>query len=94
VTVQSVALATSGTATHGKTFKVTRLTVDLSNGVETKATSLKCTATLGGKHLAGTGVGGCTFHLPATAKGKKLSVKVTGKYKTKALAKAASFKVK
>lgn len=79
---------------HGKTFRVTGFTVDLSTGIETKATGLKCTATLGGKHLAGTGTGGCTFHLKATAKGKRLVVKVTGKYKTATVAKTYSFKVK
>ena len=94
VTVSSVAVASAGVPTHGKVFHISGLTVDLSNGVETKAKSLKCSATLGGKHLAGTGTGGCTFHLPATAKGKKLVVKVTGAYKSTKLAKTKTFKVK
>jgi hypothetical protein len=94
VTVTSVSAVYAGAPTHGKTFRVTGLAVDLSNGTEVKATSLKCSATLGGAHLAGTGAGGCTFHLPAKAKGKKLSVKVTGKYKSKTVTNTVSFKVK
>lgn len=94
VTISSVAVASAGVATDGKVFRISGLTVDLSNGVETKAKSLKCSATLGGKHLAGTGTGGCTFHLPKSAKGKKLVVKVTGTYKSSKLAKTKTFKVK
>lgn len=94
VTVSSVSVNAPATAVHGKTFRVAGLAVDLSNGVTTKATGLKCSASLGGVHLAGTGTGGCTFHLPKTAKGKKLSVRVTGKYKSKALATTVSLKVK
>jgi hypothetical protein len=94
VTVNSVTATYAGVPTHGKTFRVTGLTVDLSNGTEVKASSLKCSATLGGAHLAGTGTGGCTFHLSAKAKGKKLTIKVTGKYKAKTVANTVSFKVK
>jgi hypothetical protein len=94
VTVNSVTATYTGVPTHGKTFRVSGLTVDLSNGTEVKASSLKCSATLGGAHLTGTGTGGCTFHLPAKAKGKKLSIKVTGKYKSKTVANTVSFKVK
>lgn len=92
--ISSVAVAYAGVPHHGKVFRISGLTVDLSNGVETKASGLKCSATLGGKHLAGTGTGGCTFHLPATAKGKRLVIKVTGKYKTSTLARTKSFTVK
>lgn len=94
VTIDSVAVAVAGVPTHGRSFHVTALKVDLSNGAETKATGLKCSATVGGARLAGTGTGTCTFHLPATSKGKKLTLRVTGHYKAKTLVKTASFTVK
>jgi hypothetical protein len=92
--VTSVSVKVAGVATHGKTVRISGLGVNLSTGVVTKATGLKCTATLGGKHLAGTGTGGCTFHLPKTAKGKTLLVKVRGSYHATALAKTYKTRVK
>lgn len=89
VTVTSVTLVTPGAPTHGKWWHA-GLSVKLSSGSQAKATGLKCSATLGGKHFSSA----CSFKLPANAKGEKLSVKVTGKYKTKSLSKSASYTVK
>jgi galactokinase len=84
----------AGVPKHGASFRITKLDVDLSNGVEVKATSVKCSATVGGAHLAGTGAGGCTLHLPATAKGKALVVKVSGHYKAKTVSNTIHLTVK
>jgi hypothetical protein len=93
-TVSSVSVKVAGAATHGKSFRISGLAVSLSTGVVTKATGLKCTATLGGKHLAGSGAGGCTFRLSGTAKGKLLVVKVHGSYHSASLAKTYKARVK
>jgi hypothetical protein len=92
--VSSVSVTYAGVPKAGKTFKISSLAVHLSTGVDTKATKLHCSATLGGKHLAGSGTAGCTFRLPATAKGKKLVIKVTGKYRTVSLARTQRFTVR
>jgi hypothetical protein len=94
VTVDSVTAVYAGVAKHGASLRVTKLDVDLSNGVEVKATGVKCSATVGGAHLAGTGVGGCTFRLPKTSKGKKLVIKVTGHYKAKVVSKTIHLTIK
>ena len=92
-TVSSVTATFAGTPHAGKSFRATGLTVDLSDGTEVKATGLSCSATLGGKKLVGTGTGHCTFKLAKTAKGKRLVVKVTGKYKSKTLTRTKAFTV-
>ncbi len=89
----SVAATLSGLAKAGKLFTVRSVTVNLSNGTQTKATSVKCTAKLGAVKLTGTGAGGCTFKLPKTAKGKKLTVTATGKYNTTTVVKTSVVKV-
>lgn len=45
-----------------------------------KPESYQCAAKLGAKTLRGTGAGGCTFAIPKTAKGKRLSVVLTASY--------------
>lgn len=92
--VSFVTPAYAGTPKAGKPFRISSLAVHLSTGTTVKATALRCTATLGGKHLAGSGTGGCTFRLPATAKGKKLVVHVKGKYRSVGVGGAYTFKVK
>lgn len=91
-TVSSVALVTSATPKAGKPFTAS-LKVNLSTGISAKATGLKCTAKLAGKAFKGSGTGGCTIHLPKTAKGKSLVVHATGKYKTTPVAATKTFKV-
>lgn len=93
-TVSSTAGVFQGVPTGGKAFVVKGLTVDLSTGVETKAKSVSCTATLNGKALRGAGAGGCTFRLPKTAKGERLAVHVTGLYGTTKLGKTYAFRVR
>ena len=78
----------------GARFVVGALSVKLSDGTAVSATGEKCTATLGGAKLAGHGAGGCTFALPKKAHGKRLSVKVTGKYAGLALGRTLAYKVK
>jgi hypothetical protein len=94
VTVSSTTAVYQGVPTSGKAFVVRGLTVDLSTGVETKAKGLACTATLGGKALKGTGAGHCTFRLPKTAKGERLSVHVTGTYGKTKLGKTYAFTIR
>jgi hypothetical protein len=94
VTIDSVTAVYAGVPKHGASFRITKLDVDLSNGVEVKATSMKCSATVGGAHLAGTGAGGCTFHLPKTSKGKKLVVRVSGRYKAKTVSNTVRLTIK
>ncbi len=85
-TVASTTVNVSGVARAGHRFTV-RLSVRLSNGATGHATSLRCRARLGSALLRGRGVGGCTFTVPRTAKGKRLAVLVTGSYAGKSLAK-------
>jgi hypothetical protein len=42
--------------------------------------SYQCAAKLGARTLRGTGAGGCTYAIPKTAKGKRLSVVLTASY--------------
>lgn len=89
-TVQSTLATFTGTPRAGTPFRATGLTVDLSNGTTVRATAVSCTATLGGKAIAGTGAGHCTFKLAKTARKKKLVVRVTGAYgSTRVVAKKA-----
>lgn len=92
-TVTSTVATFKGTPKAGRTFGVSSLAVDLSNGTTTKATKLSCTATLGGRAIAGTGAGHCTFKLPKTAKKKRLVVRVTGSYGTTRVVATKSFVV-
>ena len=86
-TVTSTTVNVSGVARAGHRFIVRSLSVRLSNGATAHATSLRCRARLGSALLHGTGLGGCTFTVPETAKGKRLVVLVTGSYAGKSLAK-------
>jgi hypothetical protein len=71
--------------TAGKTFVVTPAGLKLpSDGspvsIQPQPDSYACSASLKGVHLAGTGVGGCTFHLTKKARGKPLAVVLTVTY--------------
>jgi hypothetical protein len=92
-TVVSTSATFSGAPKAGHAFVVKSLDVDLSNGTTVKATGLKCTATLGGLAVHGTGAGGCTFKLPTTAKGKRLTVRAAGSYNGLGVVKTTTFKV-
>ena len=74
-------------------FVVRGLRVSLSTGTVTAAGSLKCTATLAGKTLRGTGKTGCTFHLGVRTRAKRLIIHVRGKYRTTAVRTTVSWKV-
>ena len=78
----------------GKRVHVGPLAVKLSDGTSVSATGSKCTATVGGAKLKGTGAGGCTFALPKKAKGKKLVVTVSGHYGGATLSKTVAYTVK
>jgi hypothetical protein len=92
--VSTVAAVYKGTPTAGKPFVISGLAVSLSTGAKTRAAALHCTAKLGGKVFKGGSRSGCVFHLPKTAKGLRLVVKVTGKYRTVAVSRSYSFKVR
>jgi hypothetical protein len=61
----------------GRTFRLSALQLTLQTGDRLPAARMSCFATLAGKRLRGTGRGGCTFRLPATAKGKRFVIAVT-----------------
>jgi hypothetical protein len=92
-TVVATSATFSGTPKAGHAFVVKSIDVDLSNGTTVRATGLKCTATLGGVVVHGTGAGACTFKLPKTAKGKKLTVRAAGSYNGLGVVKTTTFKV-
>jgi hypothetical protein len=71
---------TPDTPKAGKAFTVRVTEVGLSNGKTAKPTSYACKARIGSKTLRGTGRGGCTFRVPGSARGKKLTVTVTAAY--------------
>lgn len=94
VTVSRTTVSRFGVPTHGKVFRVTGLAVGLSDGTATTAIDARCRATLGRAHLTGTGPGGCTLRLPVTSKGKKLTVKVSGRYGSTPVAGRLSLRVR
>jgi hypothetical protein len=60
----------------GRAFRVAGVTVTLETG-ENRTATFRCRATLGGKSLRGSGVGGCRFALPRNARGKRLVLAIT-----------------
>ena len=69
----------------GRPFTVTPTELQLpatgtSAGLAPKPDSYSCRATLGVKAIAGSGVGGCTWTLPKTARKRMLAVVVTVNY--------------
>jgi hypothetical protein len=78
----------------GGKFHVGPFQVNLSDGTAVTATGVKCTATVGGVKLKGTGPGGCTFALPKKAKKKKLVVKVSGVYAGATISRTVTYVVK
>jgi hypothetical protein len=93
-TVKGTSVSVSAKPVAGKKFTVSSFNVDLTDGTSIELPGKKCTATLGGAKLKGSGAGGCTFALPKTAKGKKLSVKVSAKTSTVTLSKTITYVVK
>jgi len=61
----------------GATFRLRSLQLTLQTGDRAAAARFTCRATLARKRLRGTGRGGCTFRLPASARGKRFVVDVT-----------------
>ena len=93
VTVSSMHAVYTGKPKAGKAFVVRGLRVGLSTGTAAAATGVKCTATLAGKALKGTGATGCTFHLATGAKGERLIVHARGKYHVTAVRATVSWRV-
>jgi hypothetical protein len=93
-TVSTVGVTYAGLPTHGKSFRVTGLALGLSDGTAAAATGLTCTATLGAKRLAGTGVGGCQFTLPKRSKKQRLTLSVSGAYASSPVAKTSIWRVR
>jgi hypothetical protein len=67
-------------ARAGRPFVVTGVTLKLASDEEVAAASFRCRATLAGQVLRGKGAGGCTFAIPRSAKGKRLSLTITATY--------------
>ena len=65
----------------GAIFRPATVRAELSDGTAAPADSYRCVASLGGRLLRGTGRGGCTFKVPANAKGKRLVVTLHVTYK-------------
>jgi len=61
----------------GKVFRLAGTMLRLSNGTIVKADSILCVARLNGKRLAGR----CSWRIPASARGKRLTVLLTAHYK-------------
>ncbi len=81
-------------AKAGRRFVVGRFSARLSDGTAVATSAQRCSATLGGTTLHGTGAGHCTFVLPKKAKGKKLVVTVSGRDGTVALRKRLVYRVR
>jgi hypothetical protein len=61
----------------GKPFRVAGTTLRLDDGTTVKADSITCVAKLNGKRLQGR----CSWRIPKTARGKRLVVTLTARYK-------------
>jgi hypothetical protein len=83
----------SGKPKAGSAFTVRALRVHLSTGTVVAASSLKCTATLARKDFKGTGRTGCTFHLSAHSRGKRLVIHARGKVNATAVGTTVSWTV-
>jgi hypothetical protein len=64
---------------HGKPFRLTGTTLRVEDGTIVKADSITCVAKLNGKRLAGR----CSWRVPANARGKRLVVTLTARYKAR-----------
>lgn len=93
-TVTSTSVTVAVPAKAGARFHVGPFKINLSDGTSITATGEKCTATLGGVKLSGTGAGGCMFALPKTAKKKRLVVRVSGAYGGATVSKTVTYVVK
>jgi hypothetical protein len=99
--IQSVDVQTTPSAgpKAGKRFVVTPTALKLPPDGRSSSTpiipeSYSCKATLKGKPLAGTGIGGCTFAVPKKARGKTLNVVLTVNYEGVAKPVSLSFRVR
>jgi len=61
----------------GKVFRLAGTTLRLDDGTSVKADSITCVAKLSGKRLAGR----CSWRIPVSARGKRLAVTLTARYK-------------
>jgi hypothetical protein len=93
-TVKTAAARWTGNPVHGKAFRISGVTVSLSDGTVAQGSGTVCAATLAGKRLPGSGPGGCTFRLPKTSKGRRLVVKVTSSYGDTQLLGTYAFRVR
>jgi hypothetical protein len=78
----------------GKRFRVTRALVRFETGEGVTAESFRCIAKVGRKVLRGTGAGGCTFALPASARGKRLSLTITATFRDQSATATSSLRVR
>jgi hypothetical protein len=61
----------------GKAFRVASTSLRLEDGTDVKADSITCVAKLNGKRLKGR----CSWRIPANARGKRLVVTITARYR-------------
>jgi hypothetical protein len=62
---------------HGKPFRLSGTTLRVEDGTVVRADSITCVAKLNGKRIAGR----CSWRIPANARGKRLVVTLTARYK-------------
>ena len=62
---------------HGKPFRLSGTTLRVEDGTVVRADSITCVAKLNGKRIAGR----CSWRIPANARGKRLAVTLTARYK-------------
>jgi hypothetical protein len=78
----------------GKRFRVAGAVVRFETDEERPAGTVRCSAKLGRKTLRGTGAGGCTFALPASARGKRLSLAMTATFEDQSATVTRSLRVR
>ena len=78
----------------GKRFTVTVTGAKLSTGEVVQPDAYRCTATLSGRALKGSGTGGCSWALAKKARGKKLVVDATISYQGASDTFEATYKVR
>jgi hypothetical protein len=92
--IDGVAPLLSAKPRAGKKFRVAGASVHFETNEESRAESVRCSAKLAGKALRGTGNGGCTFALPRSAKGKRLSLTITATFQGQSATITSSLRVR
>jgi hypothetical protein len=78
--VVSTAVAVLSAPAAGYLFEVGQFSASLSDGSVAPFEDQRCTASIAGRPLRGTGAGLCSWALPRASRGKRLAVIVSGHY--------------